>query len=85
MTSLNEVRRNSCSLFLKELSSIEKVLTSDAFKDQINELENYLDQFFCLKNSKILFGNEFEDVKEKTLFKINLFINEKFASISLTL
>ena len=57
-------------------------MNCEEFKKDLNELENYLDQSDCLKNSKISLDNF---IKEKTMFKINLLINKKFASINLIL
>jgi hypothetical protein len=68
--------------YLKELNSIEKSLNSEGFKKELNELENYLDQFSCLNNSKIAFDNY---IKENTMLKINLLINQKLASINFIL
>jgi|688.fasta_scaffold2432893_1 hypothetical protein len=68
--------------YLKELNSIEKSLNSEGFKKELNELENYLDQFNCLNNSKIGFNNY---IKENTMLKINLLINQKLASINFIL
>ena len=75
----NDLRKSFCNVFLKDISSIENTLYSQNLKETLYELENYLDQFNCLKNSKLLIEL---NVKEKTIFKINSLINQKISIIS---
>ncbi len=83
MANINDLRKNFCLVYLKDLKSIQNLIDVNKNKklnDLIHDLENYLDQFNCVKNSSLLI-----DLKDKVIFKISSYINDKVLLIKLIL
>jgi hypothetical protein len=85
MENLNDLRKSYCYVYLKELNSIQNIIEkNENLKEIVEQLGNYLDQFSCIKNSKIIIHDQV-NIREKTIFKINFYINEKIGLIKLIL
>lgn len=74
----NHVDKSTLSSTPKSATSIT---SNNHLKSLLEELENYVEQMKCVKNSQIIFCINNLNIKEITIFKLNNLINEKLDAI----